>query len=147
MHGSAEHTTGSQALPDAATRPGPPKPPRRPQLGDGGQAALLGVFAAALALAGSWNVSLWTDEAATIAGARRTLPELWLMLQNVDAVHGLYYLLMHFWIDLFGQSALSLRMPSALAIGAGTAGVYVLARRLDGRQLALWSALIFALLP
>lgn len=147
MHGSAEHTTGSRALPDASTRPGPPIPPRRPQLGDGSRAALLGVFAAALALAGSWNVSLWTDEAATIAGARRALPELWLMLQNVDAVHGLYYLLMHFWIDLFGQSALSLRMPSALAIGAGTAGVYVLARRLDGRQLALWSALIFALLP
>lgn len=106
MHGSAEHTTGSRALPDASTRPGPPIPPRRPQLGDGSRAALLGVFAAALALAGSWNVSLWTDEAATIAGARRALPELWLMLQNVDAVHGLYYLLMHFWIDLFGQSAL-----------------------------------------
>lgn len=69
------------------------------------------------------------------------------MLQNVDAVHGLYYLLMHFWIEFFGQSALSLRMPSALAVGAGAAGVYVLARGLGGSRLALWSALVFGVLP
>lgn len=114
---------------------------------DGTKAALVGCIAALLAMAGSWQVSLWTDEAATIAGARRTLPELWHMLQNVDAVHGLYYLLMHFWIELFGQSALSLRMPSALAIGAGAAGVYVLALRLGSSRLALSAALVFALLP
>lgn len=110
-------------------------------------AALLGGLATVLAVMGSWNVSLWTDEAATIAGARRTLPELFGMLQRVDAVHGLYYLLMHFWIDFFGQSALSLRLPSALAVGVGAAGVYVLVRRVGGSRLALLSALIFAVLP
>lgn len=146
---AADQTASDSTLPGQVIEPLSSKGvwPRRASLQDGTRAALIGSFAALLALTGSWQVSLWTDEAATIAGARRTLPELWRMLQNVDAVHGLHYLLMHFWIELFGQSAVSLRMPSALAVGAGAAGVYVLARGLGGSRLALWGALIFAVLP
>lgn len=120
---------------------------RHLEIGDGTTAALMGVFGAVLAAMGSWSASLWTDEAATIAGARRTLPELWAMLQNVDAVHGLYYMLMHIWMELFGQSALSIRLPSALAVGLGAVGVYVLARRLGGSGLALLGSLVFVVLP
>lgn len=146
---SADHAAADSALPGAVGQV------RRTKwvwtlpsgLHHGTRAAMIGGSAALLALTGSWGVSLWTDEAATIAGARRTLPELWRMLQNVDAVHGLYYLLMHFWIEAFGASAVSLRMPSALAVGAGAAGVYVLARGLGGSRLALWAALMFAVLP
>lgn len=146
---SADHAAGDSTLTEQVVRARWPNwaPARGAGLQEGTRAALIGGLAALLALAGSWQVSLWTDEAATIAGARRSLPELWRMVQNVDAVHGLYYFLMHFWIEFFGQSALSLRMPSALAVGAGTAGVYVLARGLGGSKLALWSALVFAVLP
>lgn len=100
-----------------------------------------------LAVMGSWNASLWTDEAATISAARRSLPELWAMVQNIDAVHGLYYLFMHFWVGLFGESAFWLRMPSAMAVAAAAAGVFLLARNLGGPGLGMTSAAVFSVLP
>jgi mannosyltransferase len=100
-----------------------------------------------LSVGGSWNASLWTDEAATISAARRSLPELWAMVQNIDAVHGLYYLFMHFWVGLFGESSFWLRMPSALAIAVAAAGVFLMARTLGGRALGITSAAVFAILP
>ena len=45
--------------------------------------------------------SLWFDEAATISAATRSVPELWQMVHNIDAVHGPYYLLMHGWYVVF----------------------------------------------
>jgi mannosyltransferase len=69
------------------------------------------------------------------------------MLQNIDAVHGAYYLAMHFWIDLFGTSAIAIRLPSLIAIGVATAGVAVLGRQLDGTRLMIVGAVVFAVLP
>ncbi|HYB82902.1 MAG TPA: hypothetical protein VED43_14925, partial [Mycobacterium sp.] len=57
----------------------------------------------AAVISGAWasRPSLWFDEAATIsASASRTLPELWRLLSHIDAVHGLYYLLMHGWFAI-----------------------------------------------
>ncbi|HEY2447746.1 MAG TPA: hypothetical protein VGI49_02825, partial [Mycobacterium sp.] len=62
---------------------------------------LLDPLAVALLAAVVGNVaasrpSLWFDESATIsASASRSLPELWRLLGHIDAVHGLFYLLMH----------------------------------------------------
>lgn len=69
------------------------------------------------------------------------------MAQHIDAVHATYYLVMHGWTGVFGTTALSLRLPSALAVGVATAGVFLLARRLAGRRIGLWAALIFLFLP
>lgn len=60
------------------------------------------------------------------ASASRTLPELWSLLGHIDAVHGLYYLLMHGWFAIFPPTELWSRLPSCLAIGAAAAGVVVL---------------------
>ena len=109
-------------------------------------AGLLGLLATALAAIGSWSVSLWSDEAATISAASRDPDELWRLLGNIDAVHGAYYAVMHVWVGLFGASPFSVRLPSAVAVGVAAAGVYLLARRLDPRA-AVWAAIIFALLP
>ena len=115
--------------------------------GAGRRAALAGVVATVLVAVGSWIPSLWTDEAATISAATRSLSELWRMVHTIDAVHGTYYLLMHAWIAVAGQSELALRAPSAVAVGFGTAGVYLLAARLGPRTNAAVAAGAFVLLP
>lgn len=79
--------------------------------------------------------------------AERSFPSLFGMLDNVDAVHGLYYLFLHGWIDLFGASELSTRLPSAIAIGVGAAGTVILARFFMGSRVAIGGGLIFAILP
>lgn len=107
----------------------------------------LAVAGFVISFLGSWIPSLWTDEAATISGSDRSLSELWAMAHNIDAVHTAYYFFMHGWTDVFGSSAMSLRLPSALAVGLATAGVYILGLRLTGPAVALWASVIFIVLP
>lgn len=95
----------------------------------------------------AWHVSMWVDEAATISVASRSLSDLWRVSNVIDAVHGVFYLLMHFWFDLVGISDVSVRLPSAIAVGIATAGVIVLARLLDSPKTAVTAGLIFAILP
>jgi Predicted membrane protein len=59
---------------------------------------IVAVLGAAVSLGGAGRPSFWYDEAATISASySRSLSQLWQMLSNVDAVHGLYYLIMHGW--------------------------------------------------
>ena len=69
------------------------------------------------------------------------------MLGTIDLVHGLYYALLHGWVELFGASAFAVRLPSALAVGAAGGCVYALAARLAGPRTAVWAVGAFALLP
>lgn len=110
-------------------------------------AILLGLLAAAISAAGSWIPSFWGDEAASVMSAQRPLPSLFHMVGHIDAVHGLYYLGLHFWIDLFGASPFSTRLPSALAVGAMVAGVVLLVDRLGTRRLAVIAGIVAAVLP
>jgi mannosyltransferase len=107
----------------------------------------LGLVAMLVSVPGIGIPSKWSDEGATISAATRSLPDLWRMLQNIDVVHGAYYFAMHFWIEVFGTSALAIRVPSLLAIGVATAGVAVLGRQLDGPKLMIAGAAVFAVLP
>jgi len=115
--------------------------------GFAGTAAALGLVGFLVSAAGSWRPSFWGDEAASVLSAERSLPSLFRMLGHIDAVHGTYYLFLHGWIDLFGASEFSTRLPSALAIGAATAGTAMLARLLVNRQVAVTAGLVFAVLP
>jgi mannosyltransferase len=124
--------------------PEPLQPPRRRGWVD---PLWLGTLAAAVVAIGAWIPSKWNDEAATQTAATRTLPELWQMMQHIDAVHGSYYFLMHFWIQAFGTSNFALRAPSMIAVGVACAGVAVLGYRLGGRRLAITGGLVFLLLP
>jgi mannosyltransferase len=110
-------------------------------------AVVLGLIAAAVSASGSWIPSFWGDEAASVMSAQRPLPSLFHMVGHIDAVHGLYYLGLHFWIDLFGASPLSTRLPSALAVGAMVAGVVLLVDRLGTRRLAVIAGVVAAVLP
>ena len=109
---------------------------------------LVGLLAAAISLGGAGRPSFWYDEAATISAAySRSLGQLWRMLGNVDAVHGLYYLLMHAWFQVFPPTEFWSRAPSALAVGGAAAGLVVLGRQFSSRTVAVAAGVFCAILP
>jgi mannosyltransferase len=74
--------------------------------------------------------ALWRDEAYTIDASSRSVGEIFALLRHVDAVHGLYYLIMHFVIAVFGASAQAIRLPSLAAAMVAASLTAVLGRRL-----------------
>ncbi|GAB3674697.1 glycosyltransferase family 39 protein [Actinocorallia lasiicapitis] len=109
------------------------------------------LLTAVLALAVAWwgltAPSLWRDEAVTADVAGRSLPDLLRTLTHIDAVHGLYYLLMKIPVTLAGDQAWALRLPSTLA-AAGTAALTVLlGRRLGSERLGITAGVLVALSP
>jgi mannosyltransferase len=74
--------------------------------------------------------SLWRDEAFTIAASQRPIGGILALLGHTDAVHGLYYLGMHFVIEVFGISAAAIRWPTVLAMSLTAAATAALGRRL-----------------
>ena len=71
------------------------------------------VVTLAVTLWGIKSASYWRDEAATLSATRRSFPQLIRMLGNVDAVHGVYYVLMWPVVHLIGTDELAMRLPSA----------------------------------
>ncbi|MBO1419798.1 glycosyltransferase family 39 protein, partial [Streptomyces sp. FH025] len=80
--------------------------------------------------------------------ATRSLGELVGLLGHIDASNGAYYLLMHGWTSLFGDSLISLRIPSVLAMAGAAAFVALTAERLfDSRVTAVCAGLLLAVVP
>jgi mannosyltransferase len=111
--------------------------------------------AAVMAGFGFWGLArqsaMGNDEAASRWAASLSLAQLAHLLRHVDAVHGLYYLLLHGWMAA-GTSPAVLRVPSVIAMVAAAALMVILARRLTGPgragQLAgLFAGLLVALSP
>ncbi|WP_424215133.1 hypothetical protein ACN20G_25415 [Streptomyces sp. BI20] len=100
---------------------------------------------------GLWGLdrghSLWRDEAATWQVALRPTGEITHLLGQVDAVHGLHYLLVHAVFEVFGPSTTALRLPSVLAFCVTAGLVTVLGQRLSGRATGLAAGLLLGLLP
>ncbi len=69
------------------------------------------------------------------------------MLGNVDAVEGLYYLLMHGWFKIVPPTEFWSRAPSGLAIGGAAAGLVVLGKQFSTRTVALTAGVVCAILP
>jgi mannosyltransferase len=109
---------------------------------------MVAVLAVAVNLAGASRPSFWSDEAATISASySRSLPELWHLLSRMDAVHGLYYLLMHGWFSVVPPTEFWSRVPSGLAIGGAAAGLVVLVKQFSPRSVALCCGAVFTILP
>lgn len=101
-----------------------------------------------LSVAWSWRPALWTDEDATVSAVTRPLPELVDLLGRIDAVHAVYYLLLHPWVGLVGASPFAVRFPSAVAAAAAAAAVALVGRRTVGSERAgLACGLAWALVP
>jgi mannosyltransferase len=123
-----------------------PAPARRPVTAYLTWAAPV-VVTAALGLFEIGGPQLWRDEFASWSAASRSLPQLWAMLHNIDAVLGVYYFGLHLWMALFGDSAAAMRLPSVFAMAAAAAVVALIGRRLAGRTAGLAGGLVFALIP
>ncbi|MFI1888737.1 hypothetical protein [Streptomyces jumonjinensis] len=100
---------------------------------------------------GLWGIerqgTLWGDEAVTYEMAQRSLPEIWRTLATADAVHGLYYLLIHLVFASWEPGLAALRLPSVLGMCATAAGVALIGRRLAGPRAGLLAGLVLPLLP
>jgi uncharacterized membrane protein len=94
--------------------------------------------------------SLWLDEALSVVFSARPLGELFSTLTNVDLHPPLFYLLLHFWMKLAGQSEFSVRFV-ALALGLPTIpATYCLGRALfrrGGVAIGLAGAFLCAISP
>ncbi|MFJ9949246.1 glycosyltransferase family 39 protein [Kitasatospora sp. NPDC091207] len=91
---------------------------------------------------------LWRDEVTTWTVATRSPGDLLGLLRHTDASNGAYYLLMHVWTSVFGDSAIALRLPSVLAMAGAAAFVALTARRLfGGRVAAISGGLLFTAVP
>jgi mannosyltransferase len=99
-----------------------------------------------LAAIGLGRPSLWTDELATWGMATTPWSEFWPVLRYVDAVLAPYYVLMHVWVDVFGDSDVSLRTPSVLAMTAAAGLIGAIGNRLSGRSAGLLAGTVFAFL-
>jgi mannosyltransferase len=97
-----------------------------------------------------WGITApayWADEADTVSAASRSLPQLIRLLGHVDAVHGLYYLLVWPVVQLAGPSEFATRLPSAVSMAAAAAGIAAIGGRIASRRVGCSAGLVFALLP
>lgn len=113
--------------------------------------APVGAAAAAMAVAGAWGLTrasaMGNDEVVSRWAALLSLRQLAHLLRHVDAVHGLYYLLLHGWMAV-GTSPAVMRIPSVISMTAAAAMMVIIGRRLTGSGWAgLFAGLIMALTP
>ena len=83
-----------------------------------------------------WNIGvepLWLDEAYSAYAADHDWSFLFRVVPRYETHPPFYYSLLHLWVQVFGDSVLSLRMPGLLA-GLATPPVLVLA----AREAAAW---------
>src|SRR5262249_26455105 len=109
----------------ATLSPGAPRtdgdPAREAQHGDrkGTAVRLWGWPAMATLLLAMYRIGeplLGRDELTSWDMSGRSVSQVLATVQRVDGVLGTYYLILHAWTSVFGDSALALRMPSALAM-------------------------------
>ncbi|MFF8530396.1 hypothetical protein ACF07B_00105 [Streptomyces sp. NPDC015532] len=114
-------------------------------------AAALAVLVPALVMfvIGLWGLDrggMWRDEAVTFQVAQRSVPQIRHLLHTVDAVHGLYYLLMHPVLAAH-PSEIALRLPSVCGAAATAGLVAALGVRLSRPRVGLWAGLLYAVTP
>lgn len=111
--------------------------------------ATIVISASVMLVMGLWGLNrhaMWRDEVATYAAVHRTVPQIWAMVHNVDAVHALYYLGMHVWMKV-ANDEVWMRIPSVLASAVSAGLVAALGTRLSGVRVGLTAGLMFTAIP
>ncbi|WP_405429703.1 glycosyltransferase family 39 protein [Micromonospora sp. NBC_00617] len=101
----------------------------------------------AVTVTGLGSAQLWRDELATWSAATRSPGDLVRLAGTIDAATGPYYLLMHGWTTVVGDSTIALRAPAVLAMTVAAGLLAVLGARLVDRRAGLFAGLLFAVLP
>ncbi|MFJ9103990.1 glycosyltransferase family 39 protein [Streptomyces sp. NPDC102405] len=149
----------SYAPEPAAAEPVRPRPPadepadEEPEDPKSGRLATAVIFlvptalAFALILRGIGDRQLWRDEHATWWAATLSIHDLSLLVRSIDVVFTPYYVLMHLWIAIAGDSPTAMRIPGAVAMAASAGLLALLGRRLFTTQVGLLAGLAFAVVP
>ncbi len=113
-----------------------------------GLPALWAAVALAIFLAGISAPSLWIDEGHAWAYASRSLGSiLSTTVGQTNAVEAPYYVLLHLWIRVAGDSELSLRLPSAVAMAVAVWATAKVAFDTAGTRAALAAGFVMVALP
>jgi mannosyltransferase len=99
---------------------------------------------------GRWRIrrpELWRDELRSWSAASRSVSDLVHLLHNTDAAVALYYFALHYWMQIFGDSAIAMRMMSVVAMAAAAGFVALIGQRLYDRTVGLVGGLLFAVIP
>jgi len=108
---------------------------------------LILLFGFVLRLAGL-NQSLWLDEATSAIVARDfSISKILSEFSLGDFHPPLHYLLLKGWVDVFGSSEISLRLPSVIAGILTIYIVYLLTKRMFSKSVALFSAIFLTVNP
>jgi mannosyltransferase len=91
--------------------------------------------------------SMWLDEAVSADHARLGLHGLWTVVSHTDPNMGLYYVLLHFWVRVFGYSETAVRSMTVVLAGMAVPVMALLGKRLFGRTCGLIAGLLLALSP
>jgi mannosyltransferase len=111
------------------------------------QALGAGAMAFGAGFIGAGNYSYWGDEGPTLSAIRRTWPQLFGMLRNIDGVHSFYYCLLKIWASAFGYSEQSTRCLSALGFALASAALYVFLASVATNYFAWTAAIAFIAIP
>ncbi len=89
--------------------------------------------------------SIWVDEAYSIRCAGLCLPELFEEIAGKDKHPPLYYVILHTWVGLFGDSEFSARLPSAIFGFLCLLMMYKVGSLMFDREVGLLSCMVLAL--
>ena len=90
---------------------------------------------------------LWWEETFSLWVANHNIVDMLLWIARIDHHPPLYYLLLHYWMALKGDTANSVHLLSAL-FGAGTIPIiYLIGKRTSGVMIGLVAAALLALSP
>ena len=108
--------------------------------------AIGAALVAAIVLRFVVSSDLWLDEALSVNIARLPLSDLPEALKR-DGAPPLYYLLLHVWMEVFGEGDTAVRALSGVISIATLPALYFAGRRLGGRFGAWAAVLVFATSP
>ncbi|HLM65726.1 MAG TPA: glycosyltransferase family 39 protein [Acidimicrobiales bacterium] len=137
-------TLVSERVDDAPTSP--PEEPSAPWTQKLAPLVIAGVVVVGVALRFVTTSALWLDEALSVNIAKLPVGDLLDALRH-DGHPPLYYLLLHGWMQVFGEGDVAVRALSGI-IGVATLPLaYVAGRRLAGVAGGRWALVVVALSP
>lgn len=90
---------------------------------------------------------LWLDEVLSVWVSSHRVADMLQWIARIDQHPPLYYLFLHYWIALKGDTVYNLRLLSAFFGAATIPFIYLTGKRMSGTLMGLVAALVFAISP